>query len=118
MAELMVGALEDHQRIERMSLQITGGVVKATKKWKQKTRLTDEKSETHFDRFFSVNDMEFNVKLITTHYDYLYGAHQPIRPDVIVETDSQELFNAYEILVEYVAGSESGSLTYYQAKIL
>jgi hypothetical protein len=68
MAELMVGALEDHQRIERMSLQITGGVVKATKKWKQKTRLTDEKSETHFDRFFSVNDMEFSVKLITTDY--------------------------------------------------
>ena len=59
---------EDHQRIERMSLQITGGVVKATKKWKQKTRLTDENSETHFDRFFSVNDMKFSVKLITTDY--------------------------------------------------
>jgi hypothetical protein len=34
---------------------------------------------------------------------------------VTVETDSQEIFNAYEILVEYVAGSESGSLTYYKS---
>ena len=67
MAELMVEAPEDHQRIERMSLQITGGVVKATKKWKQKTR-QGSASETYFDRFFSVNDMEFNVKLITTDY--------------------------------------------------
>ena len=37
----------------------------------------------------------------------------PTCPHVTVETDSQEIFNAYEILVEYVAGSKSGSLTYY-----
>ena len=100
MAELMVGAPEDHQRIERMSLTITGGVVKATKKWKQKTR---QGSETHFDRFFSVNDMEFNVKLKTDNSN---------DPFVTIETDSQELFNGYEILIEYCAGGKSGSLTY------
>ena len=77
----MVGAPEDHQqRIEKMSLKITSGLVKATRKWKQKTR---QGSETHFDRFFSVNDMEFNVKLKTDN------ANDPF---VIIETDSQELF--------------------------
>lgn len=84
-----------------MSLTITSGwVIKATQEWKQETR---QGIGTYFDQFFSINDMKFNVKLKTDSSN---------DPFVIIETESQEIFNGYKILIEYSAGGKSGSLTY------
>jgi hypothetical protein len=90
-----------------MSLTITSDcVIKATQEWKQETRQGG--SQTHFDRFFSVNDVKFNVKLKTVSTS---------DPYIIIETESQELFTGFKILIEYSSGDKSGSLTYNNLEI-
>ena len=101
-----------------MSLTITSftsdRVIKATHEWKQITCQGSgslfESGYTHFDRVFSVNDMKFNVKLKANHLG-LVGPSGSICPRIFIETESQELFVGYKIVIEYSAGGKSGSLT-------